>query len=161
MNQSFWVPKISGFVDIGSQYQNWKFNNQSRYHLVGLQIDIPLFAGFTNHNKIRMAQLDVRNSQLNHSMKSKQLDMSLQVAKNELITAYQNYRSSEKQLEAARSYQRLIDKGYKEGGSTFIETVDARTQLTSAKLKSIINHYRILIADANYERESASFPINN
>jgi len=161
MGQSFWIPKISGFADIGSQYQNWNFNNQSRYYLVGLQVDIPLFAGFTNRNKIRMNQLDVRNAELDYSVKSKQLDMRIQVVKNERITAYQNYRSAEKQLEAARSYQRLIEKGFKEGSNTFIETLDARAQLTAAQLKTIINQYHILIADARYERESASFPLEN
>ncbi len=161
MGQSFWIPKISGFADIGSQYKNWTFNNQSRYYLVGLQVDIPVFAGFTNRNKIRMNQLDVRNAELDYSVKSKQLDMRIQIVKNELITAYQNYHSAEKQLEAARSYQRLIEKGFKEGSNTFIETLDARAQLTAAQLKTIINQYHILIADARYERESASFPIEN
>ncbi|HNV29551.1 MAG TPA: TolC family protein, partial [Cyclobacteriaceae bacterium] len=96
-----------------------------------------------------------------YSVKSKQLDMRIQVVKNERITAYQNYRSAEKQLEAARSYQRLIEKGFKEGSNTFIETLDARAQLTAAQLKTIINQYHILIADARYERESASFPLEN
>ncbi len=161
MDQSFWVPKINGFADVGSQYQNWIFNNQSRYYLVGLQLDMPVFAGFTNRNKIRLSKLNVKNSELDYSVKSKQLDMRIQVVKNELITAYQNYHSAEKQLEAARSYQRLIDKGYKEGSNTFIETLDARAQLTAAELKTIINQYHILIADAHYERESASFSIDN
>lgn len=161
MGQSFWIPKISAFADIGSQYQNWTFNNQSRYYLVGLQLDIPLFAGFINRNKIHINQLDVKSSELDYSVKSKQLDMRIQVVKNERITAYQNYLSAEKQLEAARSYQRLIEKGYKEGINTFIETLDARAQLTSAQLKTIINQYHILIADAHYERESASYLFDN
>lgn len=161
MGQSFWIPKISGFTDVGSQNQDWEFNDQSKYYLVGLQMDIPLFAGFVNRNKIRMNQLDVRNAELDYSVKSKQLDMRLQVVENERITAYHNYRSAEKQLEAARSYQRLIEKGYKEGSNTFIETLDARAQLTSAQLKTIINQYHILIADAHYERESASFSFDN
>lgn len=157
MDQSFWVPKINGFADLGSQHQNWIFNNQSRFYLVGLQVDIPVFAGFTNRNKIRLSELSVRNSELDYSVKSKQLDMRMQAVKNERITSYQNYRSAEKQLEAARGYQRLIDKGYKEGSNTFIETLDARAQLTAAQLKTTINQYHILIADAHYERETASF----
>ena len=161
MDQSYWIPRINGFADFGSQSQNWIVNNQSRFFLVGLQLDIPLFAGFTNRNKIRLSQLNVKNSELDYSVKSKQLDIRMQVVKNELITAYQNHRSAEKQLEAARSYQRLIDKGYKEGSNTFIETLDARAQLTAAQLKTIISQYHIMIADAHYERESASFPLNN
>lgn len=161
LNQSFWIPKISAFADLGNQAQNWKFNDQSRYYLVGLQLDIPLFAGFTNHNKIRLSQLDVKKATLDYASVSQQLDMSLQAARNELISSFQNYTSAEKQIEAARSYQRLIDKGYKEGSNSFIETVDARTQITTAQLKLTINHYRVQMALANYERESASYPIKN
>jgi len=161
MNQSFWVPKINAFADVGSQAQNWLFNGQSQYYLVGLQVDIPVFAGFVNRNKIRLSQLSVKNSELDYAVKSKQIDMRIQVVKNELTTAYQNSRSAEKQFEAARSYQRLIDKGYKEGGSTFVETLDARAQLTTAQLKTIINQYHILVAHAHYERESASFSFDN
>jgi outer membrane protein len=161
MSQSFWIPKISGFVDIGSQSQNWVYNNQSRYYLVGLQLDIPLFSGFTNQNKIRLAQLEVKNSNINYSASTRQIEMNVQVAKNGLITAYSDYHSAEKQFDAAQSYQRLIDKGYKEGVNTFIETVDARSQLTSAQFKTIINQYRVLIAAANYERETASFPLHH
>ncbi len=161
MDQSFWVPKINGFADLGSQHQDWKFNNQSRFYLVGLQVDIPLFAGFTNRNKIRLSELSVKNAELDYSLKTQQFTMRMEAVRNERITAYQNYRSAEKQLEAARGYQRLIDKGYKEGSNTFIETLDARAQLTAARLKTIINHYHILIADAHYERESASFSFDN
>jgi outer membrane protein len=156
MSKLFWAPRLNGFADIGSQYENWKFNDQSRYYLVGLQLDIPLFAGFTNRHKVNRAQLDVKNSQLNYTLVSQQLAMSARVARNGVESAYRNYQSSRKQLEAAQSYQRLIEKGYKEGVNTFIESIDARNQLTTAQLQVTINQYRVLIAHANYERETAS-----
>jgi outer membrane protein len=160
MNKLFWAPKLSGFADVGSQYEDWKFNDQSRYYLFGFQVDVPLFAGFTNRHKVSRAQLDVKNSELNHSLVTQQLSMSAQVSRNAIETAYQSYRSALRQLEAAQSYQRLIEKGYKEGVNTFIESIDARNQLTGAQLLVTINHYRVLIAQANYERETASYELN-
>jgi outer membrane protein TolC len=74
------------------------------------------------------------------------------------VSAYQNYLSAQKQLEAARSYQKLIDKGYKEGVNTFIEAIDARNQLTNAQLQLNIILFRVLIAEANLERETAQNP---
>jgi outer membrane protein TolC len=156
MSKLFWAPRLNGFADIGSQYENWKFNDQSRYYLVGLQLDIPLFAGFTNRHKLSRAQLDVKNSALNYTLVNQQLTINARVAKNGVESAYRNYQSSRKQREAAQSYQRLIEKGYKEGVNTFIESIDARNQLTTAQLQVTINQYRVLIAQANYERETAS-----
>jgi outer membrane protein TolC len=161
MNKLYWSPKLSGFVDFGSQAQNWEFNNQSRYYLLGVQLDVPLFAGFTNRNKVHQSELDVKNAELNYSLVNKQLDMSAQISKNSLTTALLEYQASQKQLEAAQSYQRLIDKGYAEGVNSFIETVDARTQLTAAQLQTNINRYRLLISQANFERETASNSLTN
>lgn len=161
MNKLYSSPKLSGFVDLGSQYPNWKFNDQSRYYLFGVQLDVPLFAGFTNRHRLSQSALDIKSAELNYSVVTRQVNMGTQIAQNGLITALQNFQSAQKQLEAAQSYQRLIDKGYKEGVNTFIETVDARAQLTSAQLQLTISQYEVMIAQTNYERETASFPLSN
>jgi outer membrane protein len=161
MNKLFWAPRVSGFVDVGSQYQDWKFNSHSRYYLVGVQVDVPLFAGFTNRNKINRASLDRKSAELNYALVDRQLQMSTQIVRNSIETSFQNHQSALKQLEAAQSYQRLIEKGYKEGVNTFIETIDARNQLTSAQLNVTINQYRLLSAHANYERETSAYSLPN
>jgi outer membrane protein len=161
MNKAVYYPKLNGFLDLGSQSQNWKFNSQSRYYMVGLQLDVPIFAGFRNRNKIKQAGLDVKNAQLNAEQVKQQLDLSGSVARNNLVSAYQTFLSSQKQLEAAQAYQRLIERGYREGSNTFIETVDARNQLTQSQLLVSVNQYKVLIAAAGLERETASFNLPN
>jgi outer membrane protein len=159
MNQLFWSPRLSGFLDLGAQGENMKYNSQSNYYLLGFQVDVPLFAGFTNRHKIAQSKLDVKNNDLSYTVASQQLNMATEMARNKLITSYQNYLSAQKQLEAAQSYQKLIDKGYKEGVNTFIESIDARNQLTSAQFLVNINQYSVLIAEAGLEREAASYEL--
>ncbi len=160
MNKLFWLPKLNGFLDLGSQAQDWKVSSSSRYYLFGVQLDVPLFAGSRNRNKIKMTNLDLQSAQLSFSGNSQQINLSAQSAKNNLYTAHQNYQSAQKQQAAAQSYQKLIDKGYKEGVNTFIEAIDARNQLTQAQLQVTINRYRVLSAAAQFERETASYSIN-
>lgn len=159
MKQAFWMPKLSGFVDLGAQAENLKYNNDANYYLIGLQLDMPLFAGFTNRHRIQQSKLDVRNAELNRSLVASQLKMSTQFARNSVSSAYQNYVSAQKQYDASLSYQKLIDKGYKEGVSTFIESIDARNQLTTTQLLLNINRYKVLIAAANLERETAAYSL--
>ncbi len=159
MNKMYWSPRISGFIDMGAQAENLNYNSNTNYHLIGLQLDMPLFAGFTNRHKISQSRLEIKNTELTVQQVNRQLNMSTQISKNALVTAYQNYLSAQKQLEAAQSYQRLIDKGYKEGVNTFIEAVDARNQLTSAQLLVTLNQYRVLIAKASLERETAGYEL--
>ena len=161
MNKLFWVPKMSGFLDLGSQAQDWKVNAASRYYLFGVQLDVPLFAGNRNRNKVKMNNLDLQMTQLNFSGNEQQINISAQTTKNNLYTAHQSYQSAQKQQEAAMGYQKLIDKGYKEGVNTFIEAIDARNQLTQAQLQVSITRYRILSAAAQYEREIASYSLKN
>ncbi len=159
MSKLFWSPRISGFFDMGAQAERMRYNSNANYYLMGMQLDIPLFAGFTNRHKISQSRLEIKNTELSVQQVNRQLNMNTQIAKNSLVSAYQNYLSAQKQLEAAQSYQRLIEKGYKEGVNTFIEAVDARNQLTSAQLLVTLNQYRVLMAEAGLERETAGFEL--
>ncbi|MFN7234918.1 MAG: TolC family protein [Cyclobacteriaceae bacterium] len=160
MNKLFWAPRVSGFVDLGAQAENMEYSSKANYYLYGFQLEMPLFSGFTNRHRISQSRLDVRNAELNVDQVNRQLRLSTEVSRNALVSAFQNYQSALKQLEAAQSYQRLIEKGYKEGVNTFIEAVDARNQLTSAELLVRVNLYRVLVAEASLERETASYPLN-
>lgn len=157
MKQAFWIPRVGGFIDLGAQAENMKYSRDANYFLVGIQLDMPLFAGFTNRYKIQQAKLDFKNAELNQDYVSNQLAVSSSLSRNALVSAYQNYKSALKQVEAALSYNKLIDKGYKEGVNTFIESIDARNMLTNAQLLLTINQFKVLTAEANLERETASY----
>ena len=160
MNQFYWLPKINFFIDLGSQERNWKFNKDSKYYLLGVQLNLPVFEGFRNQYKISKSELDIKNSELELEKISEQLTLAETTALINYKNAIQNYQSSLKQLKAAESYFNLTMRGYKEGSNTFLETVDARNQLTSSQLLANINKYKIQVAKANYERENANQSIN-
>ncbi|QQT26307.1 TolC family protein [Sphingobacterium spiritivorum] len=159
MNKQYAVPKLAAFVDLGSQSEGFKFNNNTRYYMLGLQLDIPIFTAGRNDIKVRQSNLDLRNAELQVDLVTQQLNLATRTAQNNLKAVYQKYQSSLKQFEAASSYQRLIEKGYKAGTNTFIETIDARNQYTSAQLLVNINRYNVLSAMADLERETAAYLI--
>lgn len=154
MNKSFWIPKVSAFIDLGTQDSNWKYSSKSRYHLFGVQLEFPIFEAFRNINKIELASLDVQETELEIDQTQKALSLAFSISKEELKTSLKNYSSALKQLKTAEAYNKLIEKGYKEGANSFIETVDARNQLTSAKLLANIKKYAAHIAKAKFEREA-------
>lgn len=162
MNKQVFVPKLNGFADIGSQAEDFKFNDQSRYYMLGLQLNIPIFNGNRNNLKIKEAKNEIEIAKLQKEYVEQQLEVAVAVAYNEAMAAKKNYETALKQLEMAETYFRLIDKGYAAGVNTYIETVDARTQLTSAKLAASVNYYQFLSALAKLERETATYvlPVN-
>lgn len=153
MNKAFRVPKLSAFVDAGSQASDWEYTHETRYYFAGVKLEVPLFAWGANDLKVKQARLDLKNQQLSNTNNQNGIRLSVEIARNNLRTAYENYKSAQKQLEAASTYHNLIEKGYREGVSTFIESVDGRTQLTMASQKVVLNLYRLQTAQAAFERE--------
>lgn len=161
MNESFYLPKLNGYLNLGSQSSNWDFNQKSTYYLLGMQLDIPIFSGKRNLNKIKQSAMDVNMAKKSLDLTSKQVSLALQIAQKNLTQTWVAFRASQKQIDVANTYQKLIDKGYKEGVNTYIETLDARSQWTNAHLALNINQFKILIAAAQVEREAASYPLKN
>ena len=153
MNKNYWLPKLNGFIDLGSQASDWKYNDRSRYYFLGLQLDIPIFTGGSHLYKIKKSKLDVELQKSQLTYVQQQLNLSANVAKNSIKSHYQSYQSAIQQTIAAKAYLDLIDKGYKEGINTFIETLDARNQLTISQIQELISKYDLMASIAVYERE--------
>lgn len=153
MNRNYWVPRLNGFVDLGSQASDWEFNDKSRYYFLGLQLDIPIFSGGNHAYKIKKSKLDLELQQNQSAYVQQQLGLSASMARNTIKSSYESYRSAQQQLAAAKAYFELIDKGYREGSNTFIESLDARNQLTISQLQEMISKYELLSSTAVYERE--------
>ena len=155
------LPKVNAFMDLGTQAQSWRYNDQSRYYLVGVQLSLPIFQGFRNDLTIRHNKLEIQKSQQNLANTEKKLELAVSSARNDLHTTVQNYYAAQEQLKSAKSYFHLVEKGYKEGVNTLIEFLDARNQLTSSQLQLNLRQLEVLTAQAHVERETASYTFEN
>ncbi|WP_395618188.1 TolC family protein [Aquirufa sp.] len=159
MNESFYLPKVSGFLSLGSQSTIYDINAKSAYYFLGLQMDIPIFTGKRNLYKIKQSQLDIASARNTLDLSAKQFTMATEIAQKNVQSSLVSFQASTKSFEAASAYLRLIEKGYKEGVSTYLETVDARNQWMNATINYQLKQFNVLIAAAAYEREAASYPL--
>jgi len=160
MNRSYRTPRINAFLDLASQGYKFKFDNKSIFYLAGIQLQVPIFYGKRNLYKIEQTQLEGKAIVLQKNQTRQQLELAVFVSRNNTVTAHNTLQASVKQQEAAQQYFKLIDKGFKEGINSFIEYLDARNQLTNAQLQTNINHYKVLIALSDYERQTSSYSFN-
>ncbi|MBL0105362.1 MAG: TolC family protein [Bacteroidetes bacterium] len=156
LSSSYMIPKVSGFIDYGSQSADWIYNSETRYYFAGVHLELPLFTSGQNSYKKHRAELTMKNQSLTTDYTTKQIKLAASAAKNNLRIAYENYLSSVKQEESAQYYNRLIQKGYAEGVNSFIESIDARTQLTAASLQRVISQNQLQIATITFERETSN-----
>ncbi len=159
MNESFFLPKLSGFVNLGSQSTLGNISSKSGYYFLGLQMDIPIFSGKRNLYKVKQTQLDIASAKNALDLSTKQFNMATEIAQKNVQSSITSFQASVKSYEAASAYLRLIEKGYKEGVSTYLETVDARNQWMNAQINYQLKQFNVLIAAAAYEREAASYPL--
>ncbi len=159
MNESFFLPKLSGFVNLGSQSTLGNISSKSGYYFLGLQMDIPIFSGKRNLYKVKQTQLDIASAKNALYLSTKQFNMATEIAQKNVQSSITSFQASVKSYEAASAYLRLIEKGYKEGVSTYLETVDARNQWMNAQINYQLKQFNVLIAAAAYEREAASYPL--
>lgn len=152
-NQSFWIPKINTFADLGSQAFDWRFDSQSRYLIWGLNLSAPIFQGNRNRTQIQRAQLGIQSLQNQQQLLDQKLEMDLQLAKNELNSQKAALESATKKLSSATAYFRLVERGYREGVNSLIEFIDARNQLTTASLQKNLSTFKVLKANAQLERQ--------
>ena len=159
MNESFYLPKLNGFVNLGSQATLNNISSKSGYYFFGLQMDIPIFSGKRNLYKVKQTQLDIASAKNALDLSTKQFNMATEIAQKNVQSSIVSFQASTKSYEAAAAYLRLIEKGYKEGVSTYLETVDARNQWMNAQINYQLKQFNVLIAAAAYEREAASHPL--
>lgn len=155
------LPKVNAFLDLGTQASGWKYNEDSRYYLVGVQFSVPIFQGFRNSINIRQNKLEIQKTEQQFNNTSRQLELAATHASNHLQTTIQNYQAAQEQLKSAQSYFHLIEKGYQEGVNSLIEYLDARNQFTNSQLQLNLRQLEVLTAQARVERETASYSFQN
>jgi outer membrane protein TolC len=160
LQQSYIIPRLSTFLDLGSQGFNWKFDNTTRYYMWGVNLQWDLFSAGKNHYKAQQAAIDTKSLQAQYSETEQSLRLQLEQATNNYNTAVANYHTAQTQLQLAQKYYTDQFRIYKEGQLLYLELVDAQNQLTSAQLQSSVAFANVQIALASLERITATYPIN-
>lgn len=160
LTQSYWLPKISAFVDLGYQDFDFQINQQSRYFFGGIALEWNVFSG--NKNKFRLKQNLEEANYVNSQIKNvtEQLILQLKIAKNNLLSKIEIYNAEKSQNIASKKFNDDIFKLYKEGQAIYIELLDAQNQYINSLLLTNIALYDVWIANAELERANASFNIN-
>src|SRR5699024_2509827 len=103
MHKQVFVPDLSAFADIGAQAEQMRFDEQAAYYMVGAQLSIPIFSGNSNRLKIKQDKVKRAKTQNKKAQTVQQIQLAKSSARRALKTAYDRYRSAEKQLDAAES----------------------------------------------------------
>ncbi|XZF16395.1 TolC family protein [Chitinophagaceae bacterium MMS25-I14] len=159
LQQSYIIPKLNTFLDLGSQGFDWKYNNKTQYYMWGVNLQWDLFAAGRNHYKTKQAAADIQTVKAQYASTEQALKLQEEQAVNDYNTAVANYKTAQKQQSLADKYYTDQFKVYKAGQLLYIELLDAQNQLTAASLQLAVAYANVQIAQAGIERATASYAL--
>jgi len=157
--KSYLIPKVGTSLDLGSQAFDWKFNQKSRYYLLGVSLEWNLFSSGRNSYKIKQAIASEQAVSAQADHVTQQLLTELNVRRANLQSASAQYQAAQSQLKTSQTYYNDMTKLYKEGMAIYIELLDAQNQWVDAQLQSNIALFDTWISLTAIERANASFNI--
>jgi len=159
LNETYKLPKLNAFYDIGFQGYGFNIFNNQFYQLGGLQLTWNIFKGNDNKLKVKQTQVDMEQLQTQYDDVQKQLQLQVVTTYNSYLTAVQTLQSAADETASTREAYRLTDKKYREGEALQIELIDARTEMTNAEIKYSLAQLAVLNKTAELERVTASYAL--
>lgn len=160
LSQSYLTPKISAFLDLGTQGFDWQLDNKTAYYFFGVSLQWDLFSSGRNQQKIQQAQLDSKITQSQADYVQAQLQLEFTAARNNFTASLYSYQSAVSTLNSSKKYYSDLLRLYKEGQALFIELLDAQNQLIQSELQVNISLYDTYIRAAEVEKANATFILN-
>lgn len=139
----------------GTEYAERKVRRSTPYSFENygmLELNAPLFTGFRNTYNIRKANAGIAQA-------AEELKNTVDVVKNEVWAAYQDYRAAADSfavnasvLDTAKENEKLVMLSYTKGNDTLLNVLTVQEKLASARQNYTSSFYEVLVAKAKLYR---------
>lgn len=159
LNETYKLPTLNGFYNIGYQGYGYKFNDKQFFQLGGLQLKWNIFSGNNNKLKAKQAQIDIDAIKNKYDYAEKQLLLQVTTTYNTYQSSIAALRSANDEITSTKEVYRLAQRRYQEGEALQIELIDARTEMTNAEIKYSLAQLAVLTKAAELERAMATYQL--
>ena len=116
------------------------------YSYAGVQLNIPIFAGFQRHAATRQAQLDLSNLKLQRENTVRQLQVAVVQSLNNMQTNVKKYSAAAATVGQAQRGYEIAVKRYEVGRGTLVDVDNSQLALTQAELSRNSAIYNFLVS---------------
>ena len=116
------------------------------YSYAGVQLNIPIFAGFQRHAATRQAQLDLSNLKLQRENTVRQLQVAVVQSLNNMQTNVKKYSAAAATVGQAQRGYEIAVKRYEVGRGTLVDIDNSQLALTQAELSRNSAIYNFLVS---------------
>lgn len=159
ISQSAFLPCVIFVLDYGYQGESYRFSPDNDFWMASAVLQWNLFKGFQDKQRIEQAELDRRRLELQYKELEGQIRLQIRTGYLDVVVASKAIVSTQEALLALKKSFQIVQKKYNQGMASHIEFLDARHAMTRAELDHIVSQYDFLIAQAQWERVTAQYPI--
>jgi outer membrane protein TolC len=149
--KSKFLPTISAYYRHQEYMKEPPINFQPK-DVLGASLNIPIFTSGSRISKVGQAKIDLQKATLAKENANQALTMEFERAKNDYITAYNNFTNNKESMELSNSiYNKNIIK-FKEGVGTSLELTQSQNQFLTAESNYYNSVLSLLNAKAKLDR---------
>lgn len=159
--QSDYFPTLNAVVDYGFQGEEYKFTSDEDYWMASAILEWNLFNGWQDEAKAQQAKVQKKMLQTQKAELEKQLLLQVSKAFEQKQVAETQCVAAQESEKSAKEAFRIINKKYLQNSASQIEFIAARNRLTGVEISNIISRYHLNIRHAEFEKVTATFPIED
>jgi len=145
MQKANYLPTLSGYYNYTEKILKPAFD-MSPKHMIGLQMDIPIFSSGERRSKVRQAKIDLETTRNNKALLEDQLSIQYKQLQFNLRSAYESYETQQKNVEVARRVYENIKRKYEQGMISGIELTTADNNYLQAETEYLNSMLEVLQA---------------
>ena len=119
---------------------------------VGLQVNIPIFRGFTNRNQVKQLQIGAKQIQTQREYLRDNLSIELSNILKNMDVALEKSVHARRNVELAQRGYDIARIRYDSGQGTLLEVNDSDVALTRARFNLLMAKHELLLAKVQYDR---------
>lgn len=150
-----WIPTLSAQFNInwnamsnGNALKNQQFNPYSN---VALALNVPIFSGGSKLQKVRQAQVQAKELELQREDLVNSLNMQVQLALDNIDRQVKQIASSEQGMKQAGKALEIMQKSFEIGAATYLDLRDSELANTSAQLAYFQSIYNYLVSTSDLD----------
>lgn len=150
-----WIPTLAATYNInwnamsnGNALKNQVFNP---YSTVGLALQVPIFSGGSKYSKLKQAQIQVKELDLQRENLLNSLKMQRDLAIDNINKQAKQINSSENGMKQASKALEIMQKSFEIGAATYLNLRDSEIANTSAQLAYLQAIYNYLVSTSELD----------
>jgi len=144
-------PRLTASIAASTRSNRLSDLGKSRTYVAGLSLSVPIFNGFTISNRVQLAEVNFKNTQLSLDEMERTIKVNLKKSLLDLDASKKKLEVNNKNVLAASENKKINEEKYNLGSNTLLNLLIANSQYVQAQNELINSAFDYLIIKKQME----------